>query len=62
MICWESLEGNHIMMALRDHYLSSDDNRYYIRDGHLHWGAVETKVKHIIYFRGPPKDKQPLSK
>lgn len=47
MICWESIEENHIMMALLDHYLSSDDNRYYIWDSHLHWGEAETKIKPI---------------
>lgn len=46
MICWESIEENHIMMALLDHYPSSDDNIAF-RDSYLHWGEAETKIKPI---------------
>lgn len=34
------------MMALLDHYSSSDDN-ITLRDSYLCWGEVETKIKPI---------------
>lgn len=37
-------EENHIMMALLDHSLSSDDNTTF-QESHLHWGDAETKFK-----------------
>lgn len=46
MIRCESIEENHIMMALLDHYLPSDDNITFW-DRHLHWGDADTKIKPI---------------
>jgi hypothetical protein len=39
-------EENHIMMALLDHYLSSDDNIAFW-ESHDDWGDAEIEIKPI---------------